>query len=291
MRACRFSSVTSGCAPSKTAPASRRRPPSRLRSGSRCSSMPRFSASSSASSLRALRRRSATASTRRSRGRRRARRRRRAATSVESMPPDSPITTCAKPFFAHVVARPEHERLVDLGSGIEQRCDVAATARGDDVLGGAPAARAGAPRAARRRTGGAQPRVVQPRRRVPPARSRSPTDSASSNCGARASTLPLVVDAAASGRRRPARPARRPCCRRRRAHRLSRARVDEHALALAALAAVVRRGRDVEDQRRAGQRLVATRARRASRCPRRCSRPTSRVAELDHGAAARPAWK
>ena len=46
-----------------------------------------------------------------------------AATSDESMPPDRPMTTSVKPFLTHVVARAEHERLVDLAHGREQRLD------------------------------------------------------------------------------------------------------------------------------------------------------------------------
>ena len=60
--------------------------------------------------------------------------------------------------------------------------------------------------------------------------------------------------------------------------------LDQHPLAVAALARVVRRSRGIEDQRGAGQRLV--RRRRAGRPDVLADRqPEARVAELEHGAA------
>ena len=52
-----------------------------------------------------------------------------AATSAESIPPDSPISDVGEAVLAHVVARAEHERLVDLVHRREHRFDARRDAR------------------------------------------------------------------------------------------------------------------------------------------------------------------
>ena len=167
---------------------------------------------------------------------------------------------CSKPFLSHVVAQAQHERGVDLG-----RRARAAARRGPPTCAPAPRrrrarssrrqrvdrrhARARAARAhGARRAGGRVAAACEVDRRDQQLLRRT--------AAPRAITLALVVDARASGRRRRARPGRRPGCRRRRRARLSRARWASIRSRSAPLAGVVGRGGDVDDQRRAGQRLV-----------------------------------
>ncbi len=56
-----------------------------------------------------------------------------AATSDESMPPDSPMSTRSNPFFDDVVAGAEHERLVDLVHRRERRLDPGGLVRRTDL--------------------------------------------------------------------------------------------------------------------------------------------------------------
>ena len=46
------------------------------------------------------------------------------AVSAESMPPDSPITTCVKPVLSHVVPQTQLDRPVDLLLGAQQGTDL-----------------------------------------------------------------------------------------------------------------------------------------------------------------------
>ena len=180
-----------------------------------------------------------------------------------------------------VVARAEHERRVDLGLGVEQRRDLAARRRGVDVL--APRQRPQPPhlgqRAAHRRP---LARVAQPR-----GQRRLQVDGADDERllelrrahehaalvveqqrVAVEQQLVLAADHVAEGDR---------------AQVVARA-LDQHPLALAALARVIRGGGGVQHQRRAGQSLVREgRAGRPDVLADGQAQP--RVAELQHGAA------
>ena len=192
------------------------------------------------------------------------------ATSVESTPPERPSTTCSKPFFVDVVARAEHERAVDLGVGVEQLGELAARARAAGRAPCTPARRGGARRAwprAQRGAGGCRAAARPPRRRGRP----SANSRCSANCGAARDDAPRRGRRRTSGRRRSARPGRRPCAQNATAARLSAARWAIIRSRAVALARVVGRRRDVDDERRARERLVGRRAARAARCPRRPS--------------------
>ena len=104
--------------------------------------------------------------------------------------------------------------------------------------------------------------------------------SASANCGARASTVPswsttTEWPSKTSSSWPPTRLQNAT------ADEVVARALDEHRLALDALAGEVGRGGRVDDQRRPGQRLLGRRAARASRCPRRSLRPMRAVAEVD----------
>ena len=214
MRACRFSSVMSGSRPSKCGGEHlARRPPSRARSGGRCSAR-RGWRRAPARRPACPRRSSATASTTRGDavGAERVGGDQRDERRVD--PAREPEHDVPEAVLAHVVAQAQAERLVDLGDGLEQRRDRRRRA---------PARRVGAPLEARRRAapgqraphGRAQPRVAQPRRRggleVDRGRASAPPRTA-----ARARAPSPRGRARSSGRRRRARPGRRRGCRTRR---------------------------------------------------------------------------
>ena len=189
IRAWRFSSVMSGSRPSKTGGEHllvdlHRRARSAGR-GTGCRGSRRARARRSA----CPRRSSATASRPRSRGRRPSASAAISSTSVESIPPERPSTTCWKPFLPHVVAHAEAERGVDLGLGLEQRRDLAARASRGSAARALERARAGARRAARGAPAGAAACRAAARSR-PPAGRRCRASAPRSNCGARASTVP-----------------------------------------------------------------------------------------------------
>ena len=100
----------------------------------------------------------------------------------------------AKPFLSHVVARAEHERLVDLVDGVEQRRDLAgasgapsrALAHGEGAERGRP------PRAPRGRRAAA--RVAQARRPARPRVDVGDEQRPPRTAGRARSTVALVVD-------------------------------------------------------------------------------------------------
>ena len=226
---------------------------------------------------------SATASSRRHAVGARARRRRPAASASSRSRRTARSRRGSKPFLRDVVARAEHERRVDLGLGLEQRRDVAARRRRRRRPRAAPAAPS-------RRTSGSARRTGV-RSRVSRSRAVSAACRSTVADGQRLRELRRAREhacprgrSAASGRRRPARPGRRRGCRTRRPHRLSRARWISIRSRSTPLPRVVRRRGGVEDQRRAGQRLVG--GRRAGRPDVLADRQAEpRVAELEHRAA------
>ena len=109
------------------------------------------------------------------------------ATSDESMPPERPMSTSTEAVLAHVVARAEHERLVDLAHRLQLGLDARRARR---VRRSGP--RSPAPRGASARS--ARPRGSRSRRRNPARTSRSTTSRSSTNCGARATRWPLLVE-------------------------------------------------------------------------------------------------
>ena len=203
---------------------------------------------------------SATASSRTSRGPRRARRRRSGAPASSRCRRYSPITTCSKPFFVDVVARGR--------APAPRRPPRRAPAAARQLAAGL-----GAHVALRRRAEAGERRHLAPGPRAPRARwrvSRSRADAAAPRVDVAEQQVlgelrrardhvAVVVDARTSGRRRPARPGRRPA-RRTRPRPRCRARAGRpSARARAPLPRVVGRGGDVDDQRRAGERLVGHR--------------------------------
>ena len=270
MRAWRFSSVRSGSRPAKTL-AQRRVERRHHRLDRQLEQL----AAEVLGELRARRRAcpptsTARASSRTSRRRRRARRRRSSATSVESIPPLKPEHDVLEAVLAHVVARAEDERGVDLVDLVEQRRDRRrAERRVARAVADGERARAGRPRRAPR-PAGARRRVS--RRRAEPAAtaSTSAISSASSNCGARAIAVPSwsrTTDepSKTSSSWPPTRPQNAT------AARSSRARWASIRSRRAPLPASYGEAEMLTISARARERLVATAAGRAARCPRRSS--------------------
>ena len=173
--------------------------------------------------------------------------------------------------LARVVARAEHERARRPPRRRRPRRPTAARS---------PRQRPAPRRPVRRRRAEPVDAASGMRRRFAPARiaqpgradrtgSTSEISRSSSNCGARARRCRRDRPPA-SGRRRRARPARRRA-RRTRSRRACRAHAAGSSARADALARVVGRGRQVDDQARARQRLAPTAAGRAARCPRRSS--------------------
>ena len=159
--------------------------------------------------------------------------------------------------LVHVVAQAEHQRGVDLGLRRP-----AAAPRGPPGARGRVAGRPASSRASvshlrlRAPRRGGRRRASRRRARVAAPAGRRRRPAAPPRTAARARPPRPRGRRRASGRRRPARPGRRPARRTPPRRRLSRARWLDHPLALGALAGVVGRGGDVDDHRRAGQRLV-----------------------------------
>ena len=126
-------------------------------------------------------------------------------------------------------------------------------------------------------------------RSAPPAGRRRRRRAPRANCGARASTLPSwSISSEWPSKTSSSWPPTR--LQNATAAQVVARALDEHPLALGALAGVVRRGGGVDDQRRAGQRLVGRRRARAPRCPRRSSARCARRRGRSR-APPSPAWK
>ena len=176
-----------------------------------------------------------------------------AATSAESMPPESPSTTCSNPFLLHVVAQCRaRARGRPPPRGSSSSCDVAAEARRLRRAGALEAGRgrdlAAARACGRRRRRESRRRAAAPRARsrlrpgAPPRTGGAPDHSPSwSNDQGVAVEDELVLAADDVAERQAARSSR--------ARGRAFARAD-------ALARVVWRGLEVDQQLRAGQRLV-----------------------------------
>ena len=177
------------------------------------------------------------------------------ATIDESTPPDSPMTTSPKPFLRDVVARAEHQRLVDLALGLEQRAPPAATSDG-----AAGARRPGhvddarAPSAGR--LGARRDLDVGDEQRL-------------DELGGPGEHVTVARRPRATRRRRPARPGRRRGSRRRSGSPASAARAASICSRSRDLAGVVRRAVEVDDQLGAAAADVGDRTVRRSRRPRR----------------------
>ena len=173
------------------------------------------------------------------------------------MPPESPISDVGEPVLAHVVARAEHERFVDLVHRLERRFD----ARRDARVGRTAVRRPGSPAAATPRpdradrAGACGTRAARRCRRS----SRSVT-----NCLARAIERSLLVEherRAVEHQLVLAADEVRVDDRHRRVGRARR----EHRLALDEPLRVVRRRVEVDDELRAARRLGEDRSGRAPR--------------------------
>ena len=198
MRACRFSSVRSGCEtvelraqralvglhrPTRSAARARARRARRRA----CARRPACREEEKREGMIATLTRSApSASTARQ------------ATSAESIPPESPSTTCCEAVLLDVVVQPEHQRRVDLGLDRREQARDAAAPGGRSLAGGFGA------RGQRRQDRDARALPARERRarraRCPASRSRaaaaasrstSQISSSSRNCAARAIVVPV----------------------------------------------------------------------------------------------------
>ena len=178
------------------------------------------------------------------------------ATSAESMPAGEAEHHALEAVLVHVVAQAGAQRGVDLLLGAEHRRHRAAHLRPRAARRSARPAATGVGARRRRARARTAVRWRGSRRRAAATAPGSTVQSvsASSNCGARATTSPSWSSATlwpskTSSSWPPTRVAEQD-----RRQVVARA-LDEHPLALRALAGVVGRGRQVHDHLRAGQRL------------------------------------
>ena len=173
------------------------------------------------------------------------------ATSAESIPPESATSDALEAVLAHVVAQAELQRLVDLRHRVERLGELRLDARRS-----ARAPRAGRARA-RSRPAAARRARARPLARAAAglgASSRSQSTSSSANWAARASVSPCRRDDHAVPVEDQLVLAADQVADRERGAGLAGPLL-HHPLPIGAPAAVVRRGRGVDDQARAGERL------------------------------------